>query len=180
MTPHHSPFFPTKRIWQPCNKIHKWDFWRKKSILTHTHCFFKRKPQKWSKCIGLEAPRRPPPSLALRSERFSGDTAVSFSQALLELGHGLTGRGRAESEEREKEKRRVRKLKDKQRTGSRRNLFTCMLLRAPPHPDNTQIDKEQTSTSSGPHKQGRRSQKAAMVRLRRDRWRFAFNHSINV
>lgn len=63
----------------------------------------------------------PHPSLSA-PRRFSGDTAVGFSQALLELSHGLTGRGRAESEEREKARRRARNLEDKQRSSLWRNF----------------------------------------------------------
>lgn len=88
-------------------------------ILTHTF-FFKRRPQ-----IAVNAvSARPPPSLALRAERFSRDTAVSFSQALLELGPradrerqgGVWGAGRRE------ESGGARKAKDKQRSSSWRNF----------------------------------------------------------
>lgn len=104
--------------------------------------FFKENPKSGVNVLSSTlAAALPPPTP--RSERFSGDTAVSFSQALLELGHGPAGREEEGGRSlRRGKKRREEREKRKISRGPGRQEFCLLVCFSvfPPHPDNTQID----------------------------------------
>lgn len=87
---------------------------------------FKENPKSGANVLSSTLLHHHPPFLALCSERFSRDTAVSFSQALLELSHGLTRRSLRRGKKRGEERGKRKISRGPAHAGI---LFTCVLLR---------------------------------------------------